>query len=368
MAKNSPTNSPVDEFWPHEIVNVEALQLVLDVKLDSRPRTLPVWLPSVAADGQHQRFASWVPIAVNDAVALALLQYNTVNRKLSTANINRLAEAILRGAWMFNGKSSMLPCSNQEILDMQHTLHAIIRAYELAAERQIEIEPLLVIPVIGLDPSCFASLDTIRPRQTRDTLTVAEKVGLISLNDVPDNECSTALRVMLQYVNMVQDIKPADPLYLDGLRSAVPNYRAAELMGYFPQLIDSLEFCNNIAVAGRRPIISVAVAGALHAIIAEVQSPTAANNFVKSLITGANLDETSAIYKLREQLIGDHSRKIRVEAIEKLAMCIRAWNLVATHRNPPAKGRIRALSNKDGSVTFPIPVAMQRRRPGAIVR
>lgn len=370
MARNSQTtNSPNDEFWPHDVENIDALQLLIDVKLDSRPRTLPATLPSLTPGGTPQRFASWVPIAVNDAVATELLKYNTVNRKLSNINIERLAEAMLRGAWMFNGKSSMLPCSNQEILDMQHTLHAVVRAHELAATRGITIKPILVIPVIGLDPASFAGIDVVRPRQTRDTLTVGEKIGLISLKDVPDNECSTALRVMLQYVNMVQDIKPDDPLYLDGLRSAVPNYRAAELLQYFPQLTESLAFCNGLeAFHARRPVISIAIGGALHAIISEVQSATAANNFVKSLLTGTNLDETSPIYRLREQLIGDQSRKIRAEAIEKLATCIRAWNMVATHRAPPSKVRIKALGNKDGFVTFPIPTAMQRRRPGTIVR
>lgn len=370
MAKNSPpTNSPNDEFWPHDVENVDALQLLIDVKLDSRPRTLPATLPSITEGGQPQRLASWVPIAINDVVAKELLRYNTVNRKLSQSNIDRLAEAMVRGLWMFNGKSNILPFSNQQILDGQHTLHAVIRAHEIGAIRGITIKPILALPVIGLDPEVFSSYDGGAPRQTRDTLTVAEKVGILSLNDVADNECSTALRVMLQYVNMVQDIKPDDPLYLDGLRSKVPNYRAAELMGYFPQLTESLEFCNELdAFHARRPVISIAVGGALHAIISEVQSPTAANNFVKSLLTGTNLDETSPIYKLREQLIGDQSRRIRVEAIDKLAMCIRAWNMVATHRPPPSKGRIKALGNNGGVLTFPIPEAMQRRRANTLVR
>lgn len=370
MAKNSrTTNSPNDEFWPHDVENIDALQLLIDVKLDPRPRTLPDTLPSTTENGRPQRLASWVPIAINDVVAKAILAYNTVNRKLSKSNIERLAEAIVRGSWMFNGKSNILPFSNQQMLDGQHTLHAVVRAYEIAATRGITITPILAMPVIGLDPEVFSSYDGGAPRQTRDTLTVAEKVGLLSLNDVADNECSTALRVMLQYVNMVQDIKPNDPLYLDGLRSRVPNYRAAELMGYFPQLTESLAFCNGLdAFHARRPVISVAIGGVLHAIISEVQSATAANNFVKSLVTGTNLDETSPIYKLREQMINDQGRKIRAEAVEKLAMCIRAWNMVATHRPPPSKGRIRALGNKDGFVSFPIPVAMQRRRPGTIVR
>jgi hypothetical protein len=369
MAKTSPTAPPNNEFWPLAVDNADVQQLLDNIKRDSRPRTLPATLPGISPDSPPQRFASWVPIAVNAAVARVLLQYNSVNRKLSPAKVVQLAEAILRGAWMFNGKSSILPCSNQDILDMQHTLHAIIRADQLAKEQQIEIAPMLVIPIIGLDPAAFASIDGVRPRGTRDTLFVAEKVGQISLRDVPDNECSTALRVMLQYVNMVQNIKPGDPLYLDGLRTAVPNYRAAEMMGYFPQLTESLAFCNEIAAFhARPPVISIAIGGVLHAIISEVQSPTAANNFVRSLITGANLEENSPIYKLREQLLGDRNRKVRAEAIEKLATCIRAWNLVATHRPPPAKDRIKSLVSRHGVPGFPVPLAMQRKRQSALVR
>jgi len=370
MAKNSPTNNlPNDEFWPHDVENVDALQLLIDVKLDSRKRTLPATLPPVTAGGTPQRLASWTPIAVNAEVAQELLKYNTVNRKVSDANVERLAGAMLRGSWMFNGQSSMLVCSNQEILNLQHTLMAVISASEAAAANGSTMKPLLMIPIIGLDPAVFSTFDDGRGRQTRDTLTVSEKAGLLSLEGVADNECSTALRVMLQYVNMVQYIKPDDPLYLDGLRSKVPNYRAAELLGYFPQLVESLAFCNGISAFNtRQPIISIAIGGALHAIISEVQSTTAANNFVKSLITGANLEENSPIYRLREQLIGDRSRKVRAEAIEKLAMCVRAWNMIATHRPPPSKGRIKALGNKDGFVSFPAPAPMQRKRPGTMVR
>lgn len=364
MAKHSLAANGSDDFWPYEMVNDDVRSLFRQIKRDPRRRTLPAELPSVTPDGRPQVFANQVPIAVNDVVARKLLEYNTANRKLSYANIERLAAAMVCGAWMFNGKSSSLPCSNQEILDLQHTLHAVIRAYEIAAERKIEMTPILIIPTIGLDPSSFFGIDVVRPRQTRDTLTVAEKVGMLSLNDVADNECSTALRVMLQFENMTRDIKIGDPRYLEGLRSAVPNYRAPELMGYFPQLTESLAFCNSLdAFHARRPIISIALGGALHAIISDVQSVTAANNFVKSLVTGVNLEEHSPIYRLREQLIVDQTRKVRAEAIEKLATCIRAWNMLATHRPPPNKGRIKSFGYKDGHPTFPIPMAMQRRRP-----
>ena len=363
MAKNSQTtNSPNDEFWPHDVNNLDALQLLIDVALDERQRTLPQTLPAVTPGSPPQRFASWVPLAVNDEVAKQLLAYNTVNRNISNSNVSRLAEAILRGAGMFNGKSSMLVCSNQEMLDCQHTLLAVVLAYEMARAAGIEIKPILMIPVIGLDPSVFSGIDVVRPRQTRDTLAVGEKTGLVSLENVKDTECSTALRIMLQYVNMVQDIKPSDPLYLDGLREKVPNYRAVEMFNSFPQLRESLVFCNEIpAFHGVAPIISIAVGGALHAIISDVQSVTAANAFVKSLITGANLEETSPIYKLREQIIRDRGER-RMEAIDKLAMCVRAWNLFATHKEAPPRQRIKALGNHNGQLSFPIPVPRQNRR------
>ena len=171
---------------------------------------------------------------------------------------------------------------------------------------------------------------------------------------------------MLQYVNMVNDIKPDDPLYLDRLRSKVPNYRVLEMFNSFLQLRESLVFCNELPafhVSG--PILSVAVGGALHAIITEVQSATAANNFVKSLAAGANLEETSPIYKLREQLIRDRGER-RVEAVEKLAMCVRAWNMYASNKEISSKRRIIGLENKNGRAFFPIPIPKQPRRGDTI--
>jgi len=366
MAKNNSQAVTRDELWPYDVENEDVLALITDVPLDTRPRTLPSTLPSVLLNGRPQRFASFVPIVVDDNVAKALLEYNTVNRNLSEANIDRLSDVLFRGAWMFNGKSCMLPCTNCEIIDLQHSLHAIIRAYEKAAATGAQIKPIIIIPVIGLDPSVFATIDDGRGRQTKDTLTVAEKTGALSLNDVNETDCSTALRVMLQFINMTQDIAPSSPLYLGGLRSKIPNYRATEMMKSFPQLMDSLTFCNGLPqFHNQRPVITVAIGGALHALISEVQSTTAANNFVRSLISGANLEETSPIYKLREQLIHDQGRKIRAEAVEKLATCIRGWNYVADGVAPPRNKRIPALGYKDGITTFPMPKPMQRRRAAA---
>jgi hypothetical protein len=129
-----------------------------------------------------------------------------------------------------------------------------------------------------------------------------------------------------------------------------------------PQLTASMEFCNTLpAFHARAPVVKLHVAGVLHAIIEAVQSTTAANSFIRALMTGANLEETSPIHRLREQLRNDQARHIRAEAIDRLAVCVRAWNMIASHKPAPAKGRIKGMTQQNGAIVFPEPIPTQRR-------
>lgn len=359
--------------------NVAAFALLGESSVDDRARTLPPELPGISRglDGEilpedhpfraPQQFASYVPIAVDGPVAAKILEANTCNRDQSSVNIDRLAVCMLNGEWRFNGQSSTIIFSNCEGLDLQHRMEAVVRAHRLADERGLKFRPIVMIPVIGMPKDIFDSFDAGRPRGTKDTLTASSRGNDVELGDVPANEYATALRVMLQYLNLVQDIPPTSQLYLSGLREKVPNHRAVELLKNFPQLTTSMEFCNTLpAFHARGPVVKLHVAGVLHAIISEVQSPTAANTFIRALMTGVNLEEDSPIYRLREQLRNDQSRRIRAEAIDRLAVCVRAWNMVATHKAPPSKARIRGLLKQDNEIVFPAPVAISRRK--ALVR
>jgi hypothetical protein len=370
MARNEQTR-----FWPYpDNQNQLAMEMLLHEQRDPAKRTLPATIPGPTVDAEGrtladndprrspQRFDTFVPIVIDDVVAEALLTYNTVNRKPSKNNVRELTQTILQGEWCFNGLSSTLPFSNTALLDKQHTLQSVINAFAIGRANNTLVSPLLSIPIIGLHPSVFDTFDCGRQRTTKDTLYVGARLAAVDLMDINESVWSHAIRLQTQYANLTQELEPDNPFYMENMRDRLPNNRVLELFQMSPQLQTSVEYCSGLGIPTTRALISLAVIATVHAIIAEIQSTSAANGFVRGLALGANIDEKSPVHQLREQIIRDKSRPngSRIEGIDMLAMCIRTWNNVAQHKEATSR-RIRAL-NHDGS--FPLPVPIQRRAAG----
>jgi hypothetical protein len=342
-----------------------------NIRTDPSTRTLPILIPGPTVDNDGrplpagdlrsapQRLDSFMPIMLDGGVAAELIKLNIGNRKRSKSNVRSLTQKIVNGEWCFNGLSCMLPCSNTALLNNQHTLQSVINAFEIAAASGQLVKPISMIPIVGLHPSVFNTFDCGKQRSTNDTLFVGAQMNAIDLLDIKETVWSQALRLIAQYLNLVNKLEPSNPFYLDNPRDKLTNDRVLDLFKLSPNLQESIEYCGKLGIPNTGALISLAVVGTAHAIIADVQSVTAANSFAKSLATGVNLDENSPIRQLREQVMRDKSRPLgyRVEGIEMLAMCIRTWNCIATHT--PHKKRIRGF-NSDNS--FPLPQPMQRSR------
>jgi hypothetical protein len=366
--------SKPSQFWPYGADNQNkfAIEMLLgQTTLDPAKRTLPATIPGPAVDENGnpleekdprraaQRLDSFVPIVVDGHVAETLIQFNTLNRKFSKSNILSLTQTVANGAWRFNGQSAFLVFSNTMLLNNQHTLQSIINAFSVGASAGKPVKPISMIPILGLHPSVFETFDCGKQRTTSDTLHVGAKLNAIDLFDVSEAVWSQAIRLLVQYLNLANKLEPSHPFYLENIRDRITNDRVIAMYKMAPGLQESIEYCGRLGIPNRNAVIALAVIAAAHAIITEVQSATAANAFVKGLATGANLDENSPIHQLREQMIRDKNRDRppRIEGIEMLAMCIRTWNYVATHKEPSK--RIRGF-NSNG--TFPLPLPIQRVR------
>lgn len=362
------------QFWPYAAADQNQLAIEFfksQIRRDPSPRSLPTHIPGPTVDNDGrplpagdprtapQRLDSFVPIMVDGGVAAALIALNIGNRKRSKQNVQMLTNKILNGEWCFNGLSCMLPCSNTALLNNQHTLESTIIAFRIAAETGQLVKPISMIPVIGLHPSVFDTFDCGKQRTTNDTLFVGAQINAIDLLNIKEVVWSQALRLTAQYLNLVHNLEPSNPFYLASPRDKLTNDRVLELFKKSPNLQESIEYCGRLGIPNTNALISLAVIGTAHAIIADVQSTTAANAFAKSLATGANLDENSPIRQLREQIMRDKNRAggYRMEGIEVLAMCIRTWNCIATHTTH--NKRIRAF-NADGSFPAPLPVQRQK--------
>jgi len=332
---------------------------------DTSRRTLPNTIAgcSLTADGEFipeenrtpQVFEDGAFIAVCNHVARELQTYNTCNRRKNQANIDRLLTAMRFQEWMYNGKSSVLPCSYTAILDSQHTLEAIIRYFEEGEVDHVKT-PFLMRVEMGLPSEVFATYDNGAKRTLADTLRVESATGNVEYGKVPDHVIASAQRLLLQYLNNIYEIDKNDINYLPNQRAGLINSRAAKILNMYPNLVESAKFVCSIKGVGAvvRPFIPVVA----HMLIAEAQSVTAANNFVRSLASGSDLPEGSPIIALRSLYIKGVKNRRRMEGPEALAYFMHAWNKFAAGKAVDP-GRLKSFGS-EGKIPVPEKISRQR--------
>lgn len=88
---------------------------------------------------------------------------NNNNRPVSQQHVQRIAAQIRSGSWKFNGDTIKI-AENEEILDGQHRLWAVIEAGR----------PIETVVIRGLRADAFSTIDTIRrPRSGADVLSLS---------------------------------------------------------------------------------------------------------------------------------------------------------------------------------------------------
>jgi hypothetical protein len=346
--------------------NEIAEQLLIGLPRDTSLRTLPHVLPGCSLDAngraipeeerQPQVWEDGVYIAVCNRVARELQKYNTCNRNRRENNVTRLVDAMMTNAWMYNGKSSTLACSNTAILDSQHFLEAAVRYFEGPETEHVK-RPFLMRVEMGLPPETFATYDNGAKRTVADTLVVGAATGSVDYGDVSDTLLASSQRLLLQYLNNVHDdLKPTDLEYLPNERAGLVNSRACDILRAYPNLVSSAAFITTLR--GLQAFVKGHVAVVAHMLISEIQSTNAANNFLRGLATGVNLEEGSPVLALRSVYMKSRSRKRRMEGPEALAFFIRAWNFFAEGKTISA-GRLRGF---DPENKIPVPQRLSRAR------
>lgn len=101
-------------------------------------------------------------IIVTPDIAKKFLEKNTNNRSLCSKRVNRLANAMLRGEWQFNGDTVRVAKSGR-LLDGQHRLSAI--AQSGIAQRCLIVN--------GLDDEAFTTIDVGAARNAAQMLGMA---------------------------------------------------------------------------------------------------------------------------------------------------------------------------------------------------
>ncbi|MDQ1738084.1 MAG: hypothetical protein QOH56_4335 [Pseudonocardiales bacterium] len=247
---------------------------------------------------------------------------NTHNRKLSPMRTAQYAQDMASGRWSFNGEALQFD-RDGVLLNGQHRLSAIV----------VCGIPQTFLIVRGLDPTTQITIDQGTRRAPGEQLQLA---GIPAGNSI-----AASLRVYLEW----QQGRLFSGKTLGVTTSEVVEWASAHL--------DAVEELRRISNSGIRrvpgvPSIALAVALRLHEI-----DRVAADNFVSSLISGANLAADSPVLALRNRLAKAKESGIRVSTKDAIGFYVTAWN---AYRDCRPLTRIQRPSGASWTVdNFPTP-------------
>jgi hypothetical protein len=240
------------------------------------------------------------PISTEDRIvtpeeATDLLRRNTRNRRLRPALVGKLAGAMRRGEWRFNGDSIRIS-EDDELLDGQHRLAAV-------AETGI---PQRFLVVTGLPSETQETMDAGAKRTMADTLKLRGEQNV--------NRLAAALRLVFLYETQ------------DSFRPPNISPTTQELLACFERNPGVAE-----AVSGINPVIantylaSGPVSACAH--LFRRVDVADAEVFFTRLAQGTELTPEDPIYLLRRMFAQRRPAGSRIPPYIQGALLIKAWNL-----------------------------------------
>ncbi len=241
---------------------------------------------------------------ITPSIARDILDKNDNNRPVNQVAVNRYAEIIAQGKWMFNGDTIAIDIKGN-LINGQHRLNAIIKANK-------SIEGIIVK---GLEPSVFTTIDIGRRRSAADALVVSE--GATNATN------SAAVCSTIIHYNKCADEK-------------ISYRRARDFMIPHDDIIKMYRECLHIEPYIREwnKLITVSkfIPPSQYAslrIIFDMVDIEDSGKFFGIFESGANISKTNAINALRSRYITHLSVNSgnRMDKNLSINLIIKAWNL-----------------------------------------
>jgi len=234
-------------------------------------------------------------VTITPEVATEMLGRNTHNRTVKPHHMKMLSRAMTAGQFVPNGDTIRVG-RDGTVLDGQHRLLAVV-------DSGVTVEAIVVT---GLPNKVQETIDTHAKRTVADVLSLRGERN------------STTLGAVLRLLWRMD-------------RKGFPRVAAGEVSNQ--ELLATLDAHPSIhesVLVGRRlrrafvriPAASIAVAHQLFVSI----DPEDCDDFFEKLESGAELSDTSPIYRLREQTLKLAAARAVTRSEVYLAMTIKAWN------------------------------------------
>jgi hypothetical protein len=230
-------------------------------------------------------------------MATKLLEQNKLNRPLSQAHVNRLANQIQRGLWRLNGETIKVAATG-DVLDGQHRLWAVI-------ETNTAIETYIVY---GIDREAFCTIDTLRrPRSGGDIVALegAERYRTV---------IACALTWLIRYQRKC----------LENYRDPTHRVENADIQGSYhdnPGIKRSSEVAMTLS-----GLATPSVFAFLHFIIS-TRNPEIAERMIATLSNPSGIRLEDPFFRLRSWLL--QAKGAKRDALMMIALTIKAANAAA---------------------------------------
>jgi len=253
---------------------------------------------------------------IDEVKALEYLTHSDGNRPYRQSYTSQLASKQERGEWQTNGDSIRFD-SDGILRDGQHRL-------KMVTQTGIPIE---VVVIRGIDPNSFITMDIGRKRNLADVLSIKGEANPQTL--------AGALSWIRRYLtgNM--------------LFYGATHEQHFTILSQHPDIRDSVAFYSDLSKpAGYPGQHSIAVA--CHYLFSRVD-PVKAGELIKGYVIGLGLgDTTDPVYRLREQVIGYRTSKLKPTPQQMFGLFCFSWNSFRNGR--PQSQRFKLATHQRGRI------------------
>lgn len=247
-------------------------------------------------------------VRISPELANALLLRNNSNRPVNSPNVLRLANAMTKGEWVFDGMPITFD-KNGNLLNGQHRLTAVVKSGKT-----------IIFKVdTGFNPEIFSTMDIGKTRTGSDVLAIAgvENYGL----------CAQTANFIYKYMRgSIGSVTDRSFTKQDSPNMSLSHPELLKFVAVKPSLKDSVTFQIRTKKKQSTVLLKGYVISGLHFLFSE-KSSAMADSFFSKLLTGDNLASTSPIFHLRNKLINaktDRAKRLTHSEIVKLTVI--AWN------------------------------------------
>lgn len=234
--------------------------------------------------------------------ALAMLEFNTNNRRLKQNKVDRLVQSIIEGHW-FLSPDAITFDRNGVVINGQHRLQAAVEA-----NRAIE-----VLMLSGADPASRQIVDTGTRRSLADALV---------MNGVTSYAHGLAAAANLHYRYTHRNLALTNTGTV-GSYDRPGHDVMLDYIGQHPEIGEATSegmalYLNHRAFSASAATCFVAISRGIDAGLSD--------EFITKLIAGTNMAEDDPVLALSKLLRNMHNQVGRRRAEWSLAAAIKAWN------------------------------------------